>query len=253
MRIGAVGVGEAIVTAGAGAGMGAGMGAGVGVRAGAGAGAADAGVGVASRGGAARGSRPGVSFAECLRPPRPPGAASHAGAKGGLDAASPAGSFDERVAAVAERVGVRKDDLLAIMRFESGLRPDALNPASHAVGLIQFLPRTAADLLGLPSTRDGEALAVQTFHAMSADEQLDYVEAYFERVLGGRGAPTLRDAYMAVLYPAAVGRGDAFVVARSDAESASARAVYAQNARLDADADGVLTAGEAARRVAGMR
>jgi len=152
---------------------------------------------------------------------------------------------------MAERLQMRPGDLMAVMRFESGLRPDAVNPTTHAVGLIQLLPRNAADLLGLPMTPDREAHAVETLAAMSADEQLDYVEAYFERVLAGHGATSLRDAYMAVFYPAAMGRGDGFVIARADGESAFGRAVYRQNAGLDANGDGVITAGEAARRVGG--
>jgi hypothetical protein len=163
------------------------------------------------------------------------------------------GSFQERVAAIAGRLHMRTDDLMAVLRFESGLRPDAINPTSHAVGLLQLLPRTAADLLGLPMTPDREARAVRTFATMSADDQLDYVEAYLERALGGRGAANLRDAYMAVLYPAAVGHGDAFVIARVDGDSTFERAVYRQNAGLDVDGDGVITAGEAALRVGGVR
>jgi hypothetical protein len=154
---------------------------------------------------------------------------------------------------MAERLHMHPGDLLAVMRFESGLRPDAVNPTSHAVGLIQLLPRNAADLLGLPITPDRNARAVETFAAMSADEQLDYVEAYFEKVLGGRGADNLRDAYMAVFYPAAVGRGDGYVLGRADDARAFGRAVYRQNAGLDANADGVITAGEAAKRVSGVR
>jgi hypothetical protein len=162
--------------------------------------------------------------------------------------------FESRVAAIAGRLHLRAEDLLAVLRFESGLRPDAVNPTSHAVGLIQLLPRTAADLLGLPpGSADRERRAVETFAAMSADEQLDYVEAYLDRVLGGRGATNLRDAYMAVLYPAAVGRGDAFVIARAGGPSALERAVYRQNAALDADGDGAITAGEATSRVVRVR
>ena len=144
-------------------------------------------------------------------------------------------------------------DLMAVMRFESGLRPDAINPTSHAVGLIQFLPGHAADLLGLPMTPDRNARAVQAFASMSADEQLDYVEAYLDQVLHGHGAANLRDAYMAVFYPAAVGQGESYVISRAGGEGAFGRAVYRQNAGLDANGDGVITAGEAAGRVAGVR
>jgi len=188
---------------------------------------------------------PRTSFAEHLRPSRhmPPLAPPSVPPRDG--------TFEQRVARMAERLHMRGGDVMAVMRFESALRPDAINPTSHAVGLIQLLPRNAADLLGLPMTHDREARAVQTFAAMSADEQLDYVEAYFERVLGGHGATNLRDAYMAVFYPAAVGRGDAFVIAHADGTSAFERSVYRQNAGLDANRDGVITAGEAARRIGG--
>ena len=163
------------------------------------------------------------------------------------------GTFEERVAGVAGRLHMSPRDLMAVMRFESGLRPDAINPTSHAVGLIQLLPQHAADLLGLPMTPDRNARAVQAFASMSADEQLDYVEAYLDQVLHGHGAANLRDAYMAVFYPSAVGRGDSYVIARADSESAFGRAVYRQNAGLDANGDGVITAGEAAGRVGGVR
>jgi len=162
-------------------------------------------------------------------------------------------AFELRVAGMAGRLHMRATDLMAVMRFESGLRPDAINPTSHAVGLIQLLPHNAADLLGLPMTPDRDARAVRAFASMSADEQLDYVEAFLERVLQGRGAAGLRDAYMAVFYPAAVGRGDGYVIARADGGSAFERAVYRQNAGLDANGDGFITAGEAAARVGGVR
>ena len=51
----------------------------------------------------------------------------------------------------------------------------------------------------------------------------------------------------------ALGRGDGYVIARADSESAFGRAVYRQNAGLDANADGIITAGEAASRVSGLR
>ncbi len=149
---------------------------------------------------------------------------------------------------------MRPQDLMAVMRFESGLKPDAVNPSSHAVGLIQFLPKTAADLLGLPTALpDRNRVAVETFASMSRDEQLDYVEAYLDRALGGRGASNLRDAYMAVFYPSVVGKGDGYVLGQADGDSAFSRAVFRQNAALDVNGDGTITAGEAALRVAGVR
>ena len=181
---------------------------------------------------------------------RPPAAASRPAP---APARTPPTSFEARVHDVAARLRVAPRDLMAVMRFESGMRPDAINPTTHAVGLIQFLPSTAADLLGMPHTPGREARAVAAFAAMTADEQLDYVEAYLDRVLGGRGAASLRDAYMAVLFPSAVGHEDGFVLGSADSDSAFGRAVYRQNAGLDANGDGVITAGEASAAVARVR
>jgi hypothetical protein len=192
-----------------------------------------------------------TTFAEAQR--APPRALASPAPSARVAPSGPDGSFEQRVAAMAGRLHMRAGDLMAVMRFESGLRPDAINPASRAVGLIQLLPRTAADMLGLPMTPDREARAVRLFAAMSAEDQLDYVEAYLDRVLGGRGAASLRDAYMAVLYPAALGHGDGYVIARADGRSAFERAVYLQNEGLDVNGDGVITAGEASLRVGGVR
>jgi hypothetical protein len=160
--------------------------------------------------------------------------------------------FHARVAAIATRVRCHASDLYAVMWFESRLNPAIRNPMSHAVGLIQFLPSTAADLLGLPKSMPGRgALAAAAFAQMSPEEQLEQVEAYLEKASNGRPIDTLRDLYMCVFYPAAVGKGDAFVIARADDATPFGRLVYAQNAGLDANHDGVLTAGEAASVVAG--
>lgn len=198
----------------------------------------------------------GKSFAEYLHASRPPTASPTSSVvrpPPSIASTSLGEGFEQHVAAVAGRLHIRAADLLAVMRFESGLRPGAINPVTHAVGLIQFLPHTAADLLGLPPGLPGrDRQAVETLSSMSADEQLDLVEAYLEKALGGRPAG-LRDTYMAVLYPAAVGRGESYVIARADGTTAFERAVYRQNAQLDANGDGTITAGEAAARVAAVR
>ncbi len=159
-------------------------------------------------------------------------------------------AFKSQIAAMAQRLGVDPAHLLAVMWFESRLAPNAKNPASGAVGLIQFLPSVAADLLGLRGAgrekRAGAAIA-----AMPAEDQLGLVEAYLARVMRGRKITSLRDLYMCVLFPSAVGRGSGFAIARSDAPTDLGRAIYAQNAALDANRDGVVTAGEAAAAVEG--
>lgn len=157
-------------------------------------------------------------------------------------------TFHAQLDAMAQRLGVDRSHLMAVMWFESRISPTAKNPASGAVGLIQFLPSVAADLLGMRGP-GREKRAVAAIEAMRAEDQLGLVEAYLERVMRGRKVTTLRDLYMCVLFPQAVGRGEAFAIARSDAPSAIGRAIYDQNAALDRNKDGIVTAGEAAAAV----
>jgi hypothetical protein len=145
-------------------------------------------------------------------------------------------SFRQRVLAIADGFGWSDDlasGLMACMHFESGgtFSPTTVNAAgSGAIGLIQFMPATAAGL-GTSS----RALA-----QMSAVEQLDWVERYF-RPYAHRIA-SLPDMYMAILLPSAIGKPD-------DAALFSNGAAYRQNAALDADSDGRITKAEAAHRV----
>ncbi len=91
---------------------------------------------------------------------------------------------------VAERLDMDPRHLAAVMAFESRLNPSAVNPYSGATGLIQFMPRTAANL-GTTTAALGR---------MSALEQLPYVERYF----AGFGGPfdTLQQVALTVFYPA---------------------------------------------------
>jgi hypothetical protein len=171
-------------------------------------------------------------------------------------------------------------DLLAVMNHESGLNPAKINPTSNAVGLIQFMPDVAADLLGLPKPkapthaavmrtpqdfadyqralteyntqmRERRREAVDRVAAMSAEEQLDLVEKFLERAAGGRRLDSVRDVYMAIFWPAGIGKGPDYVVARAEGATAWERLVYAQNKGLDTNGDGVITAGDVAASVGG--
>jgi hypothetical protein len=100
---------------------------------------------------------------------------------------------------------------------------------SGATGLIQFMPKTAK---GLGTTTD--ALA-----RMSAVAQLEYVELYFKPYR----VRTLEDVYMAILWPAAVGKPNDFVLFESPSKQ------YKQNRGLDQNGDGKVTKFEAAAAV----
>lgn len=127
--------------------------------------------------------------------------------------------------------------LMACMAFETGetFSPSVRNGAgSGAVGLIQFMPSTA------------KALGTSTAHLadMTAEEQLEFVFRYFIPYKGKLSR--LSDVYMAILWPAAIGKPDTSPLW----DAATRPTTYRQNAGLDANKDHTITKGEAAGKVA---
>jgi len=126
--------------------------------------------------------------------------------------------------------------LMACIAFESGttFSPSVRNRAgSGATGLIQFMPATAE---GMETTTD--ALA-----AMTAVQQLTYVQLYFQPYAAR--IRSLADMYMAILLPK-------FIGADGDAVLFSGGTPYRQNSGLDANSDGKVTKDEAADKVRAM-
>lgn len=145
--------------------------------------------------------------------------------------------FRKRVVELCERQKLVPDFLMACMAWESGetFSPNIRNGAgSGAVGLIQFMPATA---VGLKTTAD--ALA-----RLSAEDQLTFVERYFAPYRGR--LRTLSDHYMAILWPAAIGKDESAALW----DRASRPTTYRQNAGLDLNRDGIITKAEAAECVA---
>lgn len=94
---------------------------------------------------------------------------------------------------MAGRLGVRPDDLMNLIKFESGFNPKAKNPYSSARGLIQFTDSTAKRL-GYKSSKD---LVKKN---PSVKDQLPLVERYLSWYKPFTGKQSL---YMAVFYPKA--------------------------------------------------
>ena len=143
-------------------------------------------------------------------------------------------AFKAKVVRISADLGCEPDDLMACMAFESGetFSPSVRNAAgSGATGLIQFMPSTAT-LLGTTTA----ALA-----RMTPEQQLDYVAKYF-RPYKGR-LKTIEDVYMAILWPAAIGKPSDHVLFKAPGKT------YAQNRGLDRDGDGRVTKREAAAAV----
>jgi len=142
--------------------------------------------------------------------------------------------FRSYVRAVSARLGINPDWLMACMAFETGrtFSPTIRNAAgSCAIGLIQFMPSTAAAL----------GTSVEALAAMSPVQQLVIVESYF-RPNKGR-LHSLSDVYMAILWPGGIGKADEFALFIESDKQHPKR--YIQNRGLDWNDDGVITKAEA--------
>lgn len=148
--------------------------------------------------------------------------------------------FRDKVRVISGRLGCDPDDLMTCMAWESGrsFSPSKKNMAgSGATGLIQFMPATAK---GLGTTT--AALA-----GMTAVQQLDWVEKYFQPYKGKLS--TLADLYMAILWPSAVGKPMEHVLWNK----ANRPTTYRQNAGLDINHDGAITKAECAAKLYAMK
>src|SRR5262249_26916216 len=135
---------------------------------------------------------------------------------------------------------VSPSELMACMAFESAqtFKPDIVNKSSGATGLIQFMPFTAKNL----------GTTTDALKKMTAVEQLDYVANYFKPSKGK--LKNLDDLYMAILWPAGVGKPSDYVLwVKDDAKTGKA---YKLNSGLDANKDGKVTKAEAAGAVRAM-
>jgi hypothetical protein len=147
--------------------------------------------------------------------------------------------FKRKLLDISRDLVVDADFLMSAIAFETAetFSPSIRNAAgSGAVGLIQFMPRTASNLIGYPPKK-----AAARFERMTAVEQLDQVEAYF-RPYAGR-LLTLDDVYMSILWPKAVGKPTGYVLFQGGTIA------YRQNAGLDVDSSGDITKAEAASKV----
>jgi len=106
--------------------------------------------------------------------------------------------FMQKLQHVANALGIETRVLLGIMKHETGntLSPQAKAPGKHgAVGLIQFIPKTARSL----------GTSTEELARMSATQQLDYVYRFYKNV-GVKPGMDIGDMYMLTFMPAYVGK-----------------------------------------------
>jgi len=137
------------------------------------------------------------------------------------------------VTAFERQEGYPVGSLLNVMLFETGgtLRTDIMNAAgSGAVGIIQFMPSTCRAL----------GYTTEQVKRMSFGQQLELVKRY----LMPYRAKLLQtkdelDFYLAVLYPALMGKPDTAYMAKDNTTR-----IYLQNRGLDVDKDGDIQKGD---------
>ncbi len=143
-------------------------------------------------------------------------------------------AFASRLQDIARRLGVNPAWLMIIFYIETAAKKygtidhRVTNPLG-AVGLIQFMSATARSLGTTPVA----------LKAMSNVQQLDYVHKYLTPFTGRM--KNLTDTYLAVLFPAAIGKPDIWVL---ETRSLSAREVARWNPLYDLNRDMKLTVGE---------
>lgn len=134
----------------------------------------------------------------------------------------------KRIAEISARLGLQKDWIYLIIHKESRGNHQAVNRHSGATGLIQFIPKTAKSL----GTTTTELLE------MTALEQLDYVEKYFERVTDKYSINSYHELYLSVFYPKAMGESNAYVIGPKGSR------VVSLNKGVDVNNDGIITVGD---------
>lgn len=144
-------------------------------------------------------------------------------------------AFEAKVREVSTELEVAPEWLMAVMFSESRLNPAAVNlRGSGATGLIQFMPMVAEEL----------GTTCDQIRAMSAVEQMNLVHRYLQRIRTRYGDyQNLTDLYLAILYPRAI-TGDENAVLY-----VSPSIAYKQNAGLDENKDGRVTARDIDRRM----
>lgn len=143
--------------------------------------------------------------------------------------------FINSVKTTSSNLQIQPDWLLRVIDFEtaSTWSPQIRNPGSTATGLIQFLDSTAK----------GIGTTVEDLATMSRAEQMAYVEKYLEPYKGKLN--NFGDVYMAVHWPAGIGKDEGYVMYRKGSPE------YTANRNLDSNGDGTVTRGETLARVLG--
>jgi len=137
---------------------------------------------------------------------------------------------DSLIIKTAKNIGIEPDYLYKVIMIESSGRTTAYNKYTGAVGLIQFIP----------STYKAWGLTGEEILSMSKREQLKLVERYFK---GFKNLKSFTDVYLAVFYPAAIGKPNDYILGSEKSENLSLK-IARKNRALDLNKDGYITKDE---------
>lgn len=143
--------------------------------------------------------------------------------------------FLQRTKDVAEKIQTAPENLLAVMYFETGGTFSAAqknHSGGSAVGLIQFMPRTAKGL----------GTSSEELSKMTNVKQLDYVEKYLSSFKGKVG--DIKNLYLSIIYPKALKSQSEEVFSKK-----STLQQYVANKGFDLNKDGQITKSEMSERV----
>ena len=144
--------------------------------------------------------------------------------------------FISGVQGLASEFNVDPADLVKIFDFETAgnFRTGNHGNGSSATGLIGFMADTAKEM----------GTSVQHLASLTQTQQLPYVAQYFRmKGLDKIPNPDITDVYSAVIWPAAMGKPDHYVLfSKGSAE-------YEGNKSLDVDGDGHVTRGDLRTRI----
>ena len=123
------------------------------------------------------------------------------------------------IGTLARSLSIDADKLKKLIAFESAgiFNPFAVNSASGATGLIQFMPKTASRLDGGPgTTAHGVEVLKEWLDESKKDPcyQLQWVEAYFKTSRAADRLASLQayQLYLVIFYPAAIDKDLGFIV-----------------------------------------
>ncbi len=146
--------------------------------------------------------------------------------------------FENKIKEISRMLRIPPEWLMSVIYHESKFDPSVLNfKGSGAVGLIQFMPTTAAEL----------QVSTERLKRMPAIHQLEYVYLYLQLQRERYGEFTsLTDLYLSILYPKARHQDFCYGLFFKPSKA------YKQNSGLDENRDGIITVSDLEKRMKKM-